>query len=220
MHEQESSFLTQVGPLVDRRDYSAILLATQEVWPARKCVEFLNSALAEVVRVAAVCLGCIGSTAHVRQLVRLLDHASPAVAVAAEDALWTIWMRGGSSEGNEALGRAIRAIREERFESSLAILNPLCMNEPEFAEAHHQRGIALHSMDRLEEAETAYADAVRSNPYHFAAVAGLGHASAQLGDYEAALRYYRAALVVHPGLTDLREVLPSLEAAVARRVVA
>ena len=90
------------------------------------------------------------------------------------------------------------------------------MAEPDYAEAHFQRGLAFATLDRNDEAAEAFREALRLNPYHFAAAASLGHACLELGDLPAAVRYYRQALRLHPRLDDVPVALREVTAALQR----
>jgi tetratricopeptide (TPR) repeat protein len=220
VREHDTRFLAEIGPLLEHGSFEPLLSRLLENWPVRRLVEMLDSPLAEVVRVAAQCLGMVGNPTCCKPLVRALEHESEAVRRTAEDSLWNVWMRAGSDAGVARLAEGIGALREDRVQDAAALLAGLCAEEPEFAEAHHQFALALHTLDRLEEAETEYSQAVQLNPYHFAALAGLGHVAAQLGDYPAALRFYELGLAVNPDMPEIREVVPALRSAVQHAAVA
>ncbi|MFQ5807237.1 MAG: tetratricopeptide repeat protein [Phycisphaerae bacterium] len=220
LRESETAFLVTIDPPLVGGDLSVVLARLRANWPPGRLVELLTSPLASVVKTAATCLGLTGTMEHCGPLVSLLGHADEEVAAAAEDALWSIWMRAGSENANRQLKAAVERMRKGRIEAALDLLHDLTAAENPSAEAHHQQAIALHSLERYEEAEAAYQEALALNPYHFAAVAGLGHICGQRRDLTGALRYYRRALRIHPRLKEIREVVPQLEAAIQKRVVA
>lgn len=215
----ESDFVGTMRPVLNSGDYCLI---TKELrnWEIPDLVELLYSEDAEVVRLAVVALGYSGATSAVYPLVSCLGHLEPAVVAVAEDALWSIWMRMAGESATEALSAAVSDIRAERFEGAIARLRQLTDAVPGFAEAHHQLGIALHSLERLEEAEAAYSEALRLNSCHYAAAAALGHICVERGDLDEALRRYHTALHIHPRMSDLRALTPRLEAALQQRSVA
>lgn len=181
---------------------------------------FLASDDASVVLAATRCLGLIGLSSDAYSLVALLGHKGPEVAAAAENALWTIWMRGPSERAQSQLAEAIGRVRNEAWPRAIQTLRRLLREEPEFAEAHHQLALCLHSSGDLYGAKEEYAQTARLNPLHFAAIAGHGHLCVELEDYEGALRAYREALRLHPRQAELRELVPRLEVFVQQRVVA
>lgn len=210
---------TVTGPLL-AGDVRGLVGALAAEWPAARIAGLLLSADVGVVEAACRCLGYVGGPRHVPQLAAQLASPHASVVAAAEDGLWAIWMRNGSERGNEQLASAVRHFRNDEYEPALRILWTLSSTEPDFAEAHHQRGMVLHTLDQLEAAEAAYKEALRLNPYHFAAASALGHIAIQREALPAAAQYYRRALAIHPGLADIGAVLPPLEEAIRRRVVA
>lgn len=218
--EHESGFLAAIGPLIERCDTDGLLRQLSENWPAPRLIDLLSSDLPDVVRLAATCLGACGSPTQGRYASHLLAHDDPAVVSAAEDALWNIWMRSASDAARDELAVAIDEIRDDQTAAACHRLARLCELEPTYAEAHHQRGIALHAAGRLDEAYAAYGTAVALNSHHFAAMAAMGHICVEHGDYASALRHYRDAVSIHPHIADLPELLPQLESLVRRRSVA
>jgi len=216
----EMVFLAVIEPPLQAGDLPVVLARLRASWPPARLLELLAAPSHAVARIAAVCLGMTGDTRHGDALAGALHHPAEHVAAAAEDALWSIWMRAGSTAACDRLRAAIQHLRREEFESALAILDPLTRAEPALAEAHHQRAIALHALERLDEAEAAYQRAVALNPLHFAAIAALGHVCIQRDEGTTALRHYRRALEIHPRLAAIREIIPQLEAAIQRRIVA
>jgi len=161
-------------------------------------------------------LGLKGRPEHCSTLIPLLKHDDPEVAQAAEESLWRIWLRSGSRWGNAQLAYALELIGEQRLGEAQQVLDRLVGLEPEFAEAHHQRGIVLFLLGRLGEARVAFGRALECNPLHFSAAANLGHVYAQCGQLRLALEAYRQALSLHPRLDGLADVVLRLEEVLAR----
>ena len=176
-------------------------------------VRLLGSEVGDMRDAAIICLGLKGTTAHCAALVKLLPSEESGVAELVENSLWQIWMRAGSGPGNAMLARAIDMIRRELFDDALGLLEGLCADEPEFAEAHNQRGIVLCFLNRPDEAASAFRRALRLNRYHFSAAVSLGHTFVERRDLRAALRHYRYALRLNPRLEDIPDVVKRLEAA-------
>lgn len=179
-------------------------------------VRLLSCGNGDVARAAAVCLGLKGSLGECRVLAGLLANGDAALMRVAENSLWQIWMRAGSDWGNCRLTEAVEHIRYERYESALGVLDELIGSEPSFAEAHHQRGIALWFLERLREAGQAFWRAWRENPYHYSAAVNLAHVYTESGNLKRALFHYRNALRIHPGLDEIPGVVKRLEVAVGR----
>jgi tetratricopeptide (TPR) repeat protein len=217
--DPDTLFLLSMDPPLACGDLAVVLARLREGWPPPRLIELLASPLPAAARTAATCLGLTGSIEHCHHLVSLLGHGDDEVAAAAEDALWSIWMQAGSDEACAELQAAVEQLQDGDLAAALSRLDALVASEGSFAEARHQRALALHSLERYEEAAAAYQAALALNPHHFAAVAGLGHICAERGDYAGALRYYQRALHIHPRLREIRATVPRLEAAL-RRIVA
>jgi tetratricopeptide (TPR) repeat protein len=220
LRDSDTAFLTAIELPLVTGDLPQVLARLRAGWPPERLVELLDSPSAAVVAAAACCLGLTGKREHCQRLVALLGHIDDQVASAAENALWSIWMQAGSENANAQLTAALGRLRDGQSEAALRLLDALAAAEPSFAEAHHQQAIALHTLERYDEAEAAYRETLARNPYHFAATAGLGHLCAQRDDFDGALRYYRRALRIHPRLREIREIVPQLEAAIDKRIVA
>lgn len=193
---------------------SALVATLLSECSVAELVDLLRCDRIELRRAAVVCLGRKGGPRQTRILAEVLRRARDAdLSAAAEESLWQIWMRAGSSTANAALTEALEAIKAEDYPEALRQLDALCAQEPDFAESHHQRGIVLSLLDRPKPAAGAFRAALALNQYHFSAAANLGHALAQQADLPGALRCYRYALRLHPRLEGLPELAARIETA-------
>jgi tetratricopeptide (TPR) repeat protein len=174
-------------------------------------VSLLAAADPATVRAAVLYVGIYGTGREAALLALCLHHADSGVARLAEHCLWSLWMQGGSDDGNRCLAQAVRGISAGKYVEAVETLDALLAHEPGFAEAHFQRGLALSSIERPREAAREYRHALRLNPHHFGAAAALGHALLEQGDLRGALRFYRKALRIHPRLEDLPDAVRELE---------
>jgi len=193
---------------IDRQTL-ACLLRTRP--PAGDIIGLVSSPELPVARAAVVYFAVCGTMQDCPLLALHLHHADDGVAAFAEYSLWSIWMQAGSPTGNRRLADAIGCIKRRSYARAVELLDELNYDEPGFAEAHFQKGIALAFLDRLEEAAAAYREALRLNPYHFAAAEALGHIAVEQGQLAAALEHYRRALRIHPRLTALAHAVRALE---------
>lgn len=180
----------------------------------RAIVPLLSAAAAETVCAAVVYLGCHGSARECPLLAQCLQHEDDSVARLAEYCLWSLWMQGGTERGNRRLAEAIGCIRDGDYAAAVDLLTVLVAEEPFFAEAYFQRGLALCLAGRQEEAARTHRHALRLNPHHFGAAAALGHACVAQGNLPGALYYYRRALRIHPRLEAVPDAIRELEAVV------
>ncbi len=213
-------FYESIGPLLAARDYRTLYGTLRSHWPPDCLCELLECPCTDVARTAVVCLGLTGSMAHCGNLAALLRNGDARMAQLAEDALWTIWLHAGTDAANAELALAVDRIKDDEYAVAEYRLGLLCTREPDFAEAFHQRGLALCLIERWNEAAAAYERAFALNPWHFAASAGLGHVCVNRGDVESALWHYRRAVQIHPGLREIREAISAIERDAQRRAAA
>lgn len=213
--EDARRFAASVAPIVRSGDHEHLQEILRQNWPPQTLRTIVDGGRA--TGEAAFCLGVVGQPHDCAALAPLLAGSNPSLADAAEEAMWRIWMRGGTPQGVDDLSRAIELIRFQEYDLVEMCLAVLTADEPTFAEAFHQRGIVLTLLDRYEEAAEQFRTAVRLIPEHFAAIQSLGHALALLGDAAAALIEYRRALRIHPRLEGVPEMATGIEAAIQRR---
>ena len=219
--QTDRAFLIAIEPPLLASQMAIVAARLRANWPPPRLVELTQSESEAVVRLAARCLGLTGSDAQGEVLRGLLKHPREAIVAAAEDALWTLWMRTYDDEDLQGrFSDAVHRIQQGDFEAALLHLDEVIAVEPDKAEAYHQRALALHSLQRYAEAESAYLATLERNPAHFAAAAGLGHLHVERGEFAAALDFYKQALEIHPRLDEIRAIVPRLEAALKQRDVA
>lgn len=165
-------------------------------------------------RAAVAYVSVIGGPDDANLLSMCLQHDDDGVATLAEFGLWRIWMNSGTEPGNRRLSFAIRCIKHGSYETAAEALEHLQRQEPHFAEAWFQRGIALSFLDRTREARHDYERALAINPHHFGAAVALGHTCVEQADMSGALHYYKRALKIHPRLAELPQAVRELEALV------
>jgi len=213
-------FVRRVGPLVHSRETAKLLAELDRSWPVSTLVHLLDAQDPVVVCAAAVCLGHTAGQESVPALRALLAHEHDEVVAAAENSLWSVWMRAAGAEACAALAGAVANLEAGKCEAAIRTLRSLVAAHPEFAEAHHQLALAMHTLGLSEPAEASYETAYRLNPAHYAAAANLGHVAVERSDYVSAYRWYRASLSIHPRQPELQAIVPRLAAALDRRVVA
>lgn len=192
-------------------DRSVLAALVRERPKPEGLVSLLAAAEPTTVRAAVLYIGLYGTPREAPLLALCLHHADAGVVHLAEHCLWSLWMQGGSEDGNRSLALAIQAINSGDYRKAMQTLDTLLACEPGFPEAHFQRGLALSSAEQPKAAVREYRLALRLNPHHFGAAAALGHAFLEQGDLRGALRFYRKALRIHPRLEDLPDAVRELE---------
>jgi tetratricopeptide (TPR) repeat protein len=162
-------------------------------------------------RAAVLALGLIGTIEANPAVAAVLHDEDPLVQRFAADALWELWFRGGSAEQNRRLQHAARERDAEKVRKEL---DSLIRQAPGYAEPYNQRAIWFFKRGEFSRAVEDCEAALRLNPYHFGAAAGLGQCLLKLNKPRAALRAFRTAIEINPALEHLRDTIRSLEEAI------
>jgi tetratricopeptide (TPR) repeat protein len=160
-------------------------------------------------RAAVLAVGLMGTMPSSNApLAAMLHDEDRDVRQLAAEALWSLWFRADNDRNNRELQRLAhqRDIKKRRLG-----LDTLITRTPSFAEAYNQRAI-LHF--QTEEWLEAIADCERTlklNPMHFGAAAGMARCYMELGKHRAALKAFRLALRINPGMDEVEEAIRALE---------
>ena len=161
-------------------------------------------------RAAALALGLVGTMKSNAPLAVALRDPDTLVRKFAADSLWEVWFRGGTADQNSQL-REATALAD--IAQVTAALDELIREAPDFAEAYNQRAVLLLQRGEFGRSAADCEAALRLNPAHFGAVAVMGQCYLRLNRPRAALRAFRQALAIHPGLDEVRDAVRELEAA-------
>lgn len=197
----------ETTPFLDEDDEQGLALYARLHWPRQTLRPLLQHPHAETARVAAMCLGLIGTFADTCVLSRALHSDSFFVVTAAERAMWSIWMRASNEKCRTLLRQAVSAIDASDYAEAEADLDRILLDDPDFAEASNQRALLHYLTERYESSIMACRRTLALNPYHFGAAAGLGHNEFQRRQYAAALHAYRRALSLHPRMAGIRQAM-------------
>ncbi|HUU82974.1 MAG TPA: tetratricopeptide repeat protein [Phycisphaerae bacterium] len=197
-------------------DVEGLACELREHWTTEELVLLLASDRDDTVKVAAACLGVVGTFRDCAALARTLNHDDALVVSMAEHALWLIWLRHPDADIRRDLHVAVRLIDHNRERHAVERLSEVIARAPDFAEAYNQRAIAYCFIDRPLEAIADYKRTIRLNPHHFAALAGMGHCLVQLNRFHEALQAYRAALNIHPRMDGVRQSIRQLSSILNR----
>ena len=214
-----SHFVRVASKLLQADDVASSTATLAETWSCAQLIEALNSTHDDAVLLSAISLGLIGSEQEAPALVARLGHHDASIVAACEDALWSIWVRSAGSSHVNQLHQAMHVARESDWEQALPLLSDLIESRPDYAEARHQYAIAHHALGNAAVARDAYQKTLELNPLHYPARCALGHLAVEANEFRNALREYEAALAIHPQL-EVRELVPQLSQAIAKRIVA
>jgi tetratricopeptide (TPR) repeat protein len=156
---------------------------------------------------AVLALGLFGTMESNAAVAGTLKDEDPLVRKFAHDALWEIWLRGGTVDHAWQLRQAIQVGDAAQ---TLAALDDLIAEAPNFAEAYNQRAIVLFRRGEYARSASDCQAALRLNPFHFGAAAGLGQCFLKQKKPRAALRAFKQALEINPSLDHLKDAVKEL----------
>lgn len=170
-----------------------------------------SAADARARRAAALGLGLVGTFRGANAaLGAALRDDDDHVRKLAADAIWEVWFRGSSPDHGWQLRQAA-ALPD--FAQCLAALDDIIRDHPDFAEAYNQRAILYFRRGEFARSVGDCETVLRLNPYHFGAAAGMGQCHLRMNRPNAALRAFRQAVEIHPGLDQVADAVRQLEAA-------
>lgn len=144
---------------------------------------------------------------------------SAAEAAAVQDEIERAWFAAPETGVALVFDRAVLALNDRDPSLAVVLTDHLTGLAPSFAEGWVLAGHAHSAANQPQDAARAYAEATRLEPRHFTALTRLGDLAVEAGDEEAALRRYRAALLINPHLDAVRARADALRDGAARREI-
>jgi tetratricopeptide (TPR) repeat protein len=204
-------FIDAVQPLLESRDLPNLYTLLKTRWKYEQLQGLLGSRHTDARKVALLALGLVAPSCVLPELAKHLKDEDSIVNEMAEHALWSVWFRCGTPEANHQLARGAQALERKDFEHAIVHFDRAAAMCPDFAEAYNQRAIAKYLLERYEESIEDCRRAVERMPFHFGAIAGMGHCHAHLGRCDEAIACYEKALDVNPHLSCVRQAIEQLK---------
>tara|TARA_R110000787_G_scaffold187716_4_gene299561 strand:+ start:13520 stop:14098 length:579 start_codon:yes stop_codon:yes gene_type:complete len=133
---------------------------------------------------------------------KLHDAPSESEANDAAQDIWAAWMESGSPTVDMIMERAVDAQTVGEFDTARALYDRAIMIDPDYAEAWSRRASLFLNDENFPEALRDLNEALRLEPRHFGAWAGLGIMMETMGAEKEALEAYRQALEIYPFMTQ------------------
>lgn len=133
---------------------------------------------------------------------KLHDAPSESEANDAAQDIWAAWMESGSPTVDMIMERAVDAQTVGEYDTARALYDRAIMIEPDYAEAWSRRASLFLNDENFPEALRDLNEALRLEPRHFGAWAGLGIMMETMGAEKEALDAYRQALDIYPFMTQ------------------
>ncbi len=112
--------------------------------------------------------------------------------------IWAAWMESGSDAADLVMERAVNAQAMGETELARSLYDRVITIQPEYAEAWNRRATLFLADGNYPEALRDVNEALRLEPRHFGAWAGLGAVLESLEAHDEALEAYREALKIYP----------------------
>tara|TARA_R110000744_G_scaffold7216_6_gene24786 strand:+ start:346 stop:924 length:579 start_codon:yes stop_codon:yes gene_type:complete len=131
-------------------------------------------------------------------------HNAPSESEANDVAqdIWASWMDSGSPTVDMIMQRAVDAQTVGDYETARAFYDRAILIAPDYAEAWSRRAGLFLNDENFPEALRDLNEALRLEPRHFGAWAGLGIMMEAMGAEKEALEAYRQALTIYPFMTQ------------------
>jgi tetratricopeptide (TPR) repeat protein len=122
-----------------------------------------------------------------------------------EAKIWGIWSESGSATVDILLERATAAESAGDVTLARSFLDQAVQILPDYAEAYNRRAVLAFDADDRAAAIADIEDALKREPRHFGALAGLGMIYESMGQKRAAYEAYKAALAIDPFLDQAKQ---------------
>ncbi|MFZ4601006.1 MAG: tetratricopeptide repeat protein [Caulobacterales bacterium] len=122
-----------------------------------------------------------------------------------EDKIWATWAESGSPTIDILMERAQIATASGDTSLAKQFLDEATRLKPDYAEAWNRRAILAFDQQNYTAAIGDIQEALKREPRHFGALAGLGMIYESLGQEKAALAAYRDAVTVNPFLEQAKQ---------------
>ncbi len=152
-----------------------------------------------------------------RLFVSLKDSDDPGSAQPIERAIQSIWIKGETDTANLMVRWGMRAMNADEHDKAVRFFTTAIEHEPDFMEAWNKRATAYFVMKDYARSLDDIQVVLAMEPRHYGALAGLGIIMRQIGNENAALKAFRAALEVHPHLSMPARAIKELEPKVEGR---
>jgi len=130
-----------------------------------------------------------------------------------EEEIYLLWSRSGSASADYLLQQGRAAMDAGDLDAAYDHLTALTDHAPEFAEGWNARATMLFHANRYGPSIADIQRTLALEPRHFGALTGLGYMLEEMGEYEDALRAFRAAQAIHPHRQDINDAVGRMEQA-------
>ena len=125
--------------------------------------------------------------------------------------IWTAWLSEYSTEReHQLMEKGISAMESRRFQQAEALFTSIIKSNPDYTEAWNKRATVRFMIGNHDGSANDIAKVLQLEPRHFGALSGLGMIHMRAGNWESALKSYKAAFAIHPYLNNIETLIDKL----------
>lgn len=143
-------------------------------------------------------------------LVQALRDDDGRVRVAAQEVMWTIWLRSGNNQIDTLMAEGIRLMEAERYPEAVEVFDQIIAHAPQFAEGYNKRATVHYLMLEFEKSIADIHRTLELNPVHFGALSGMGLCYLGLVEPRQALEWFERAVAVNPNMDTIQSYIQQI----------
>jgi tetratricopeptide (TPR) repeat protein len=143
-------------------------------------------------------------------LVQALRDDDGRVRAAAQDVMWTIWLRSGNEEIDTLMVEGIRLMEAEHYPEAVEVFDEIIARAPRFAEGYNKRATVYYLMLEFEKSIADIHKTLELNPVHFGALSGMGLCYLGMVEPRQALAWFERAIAVNPNMDTIQSYIQQI----------
>ena len=143
-------------------------------------------------------------------LVQALRDDDGRVRGAAQDVMWTIWLRSGNEQIDSLMVEGIRLMEAEHYPEAVEVFDQIIARAPKFAEGYNKRATVYYLMLEFEKSIADIHQTLELNPVHFGALSGMGLCYLGMVEPRQALAWFERAVAVNPNMDTIQSYIQQI----------
>lgn len=129
--------------------------------------------------------------------------------------IWREWSASGSATVDLLMMHATRAMKNEKPDLALDLLDQVTVLEPGYAEAWNKRATLHYVMKDYAKSMADIARTLRLEPRHFGALSGMANILRARGEDELALKAFQQTLEIYPMMREAQKAVAEISDKIA-----
>jgi tetratricopeptide (TPR) repeat protein len=157
-------------------------------------------------------LARLGEMSTMPALVQILRDDDARVREAAQNVMWTIWLRSGNDDIDALMVEGAQRMEQEEYPEAIEIFDQIIARAPQFAEGYNKRATIYYLMQEFDKSIADIHRTLELNPVHFGALSGMGLCYLGLEELRQALVWFERAVAVNPNLDSIQHYIQQIRA--------